>query len=484
MKSAQQIEDEDAYTSSDSDEEEEVVTKGQSEKALDDSPKTPKSVKPGRPSSSKSNSSSSRDSSKSPSKTPRKAPGPPPANGSDFQTPQLSQGKGLPSKSPSSAKSPNPTPVASNKEKAPSSSSIGYSQHSGSSSSTRNRSNAKPSISSGQQQRKRRTRRLQWKKSVRVNVIPNLSYFSEQEKRQTWYTPDEYSLMEDECDLTSECMDANKPLWPGFCGRGLESWTIAGEQRKEQHVQLAIDIVWQAQLDQWRQASNTDECWEFIRSQYLQISKPCLRLANQVAQNDEKDIQGYLSSVKALEKSRRKMLGIRSKSSSGGRRVARGGVNRTVSDVGYALSPTQGPRRTQSEVPVTPKALKPAIKYTDIDMDKTPVAGSRSGRKIHRKVHSEASEVTADDDDDDDASTLASSIVEAYSKKKNLANKKIEFRPKSKTKVPTSPVGSLASLDTTDSSSTMRRLRSHMSVASDDSTRRRILRTAGLKNPL
>jgi hypothetical protein len=116
---------------------------------------------------------------------------------------------------------------------------------------------------------------------------------------------------------------------------------------------------------------------------------------------------------------------------------------------------------------------------------------SGTSRRIKSKSSGDISLVkqsTADnveDDEEDDNSSLASSIVEAYSKKKNSANKKIEFKPKSKTKVPTSPVGSLAqSIDTTDTSSTMRRMRSHLSVASDDSTRRRMMRTAGLKNPL
>ncbi|KAG7344592.1 hypothetical protein IV203_022600 [Nitzschia inconspicua] len=372
------------------------------------------------------------------------------------------------------------------------------------------------------QSRRRSRRKVQWKKSVRVNVIPNLSYFSTQEKLLTWYTADEYSLMEDECDLTSECLDARKPLWPGFCARGLESWTLDGEQRKEQHVQLAIDIVWQAQLDQWRQASNTDECWEFIRSQYLQVSKQCLKLAAQLAQADEREIQPYLSSVKALEKSRRKMLGLRSRSSSrsrGGtgssskRIIRRGKVVRTVSDTtaierqvlsqsAHGPDTRRSPRRCLSDMPSTPTLpiLRPAIKYTD-GWDQTPVAGSNRGSRrgksrsasdaigyVTEDNDDETSNTHEDDDDDDDtdgSSTLASSIVEAYSNKKKLANKKIEFKPKSKTKVPTSPVGSLAaSITTTDSSSIIRRMRSHLSVASDESTRRRITRTAAMKVPL
>jgi hypothetical protein len=380
----------------------------------------------------------------------------------------------------------------------------------GSSSSNRTTS----SSSDGDGGRPRRRRKVQWKKSVRVNVIPNLSNFSKQEKLQTWYTADEYSLMEDECDLTSECLDARKPLWPGFCGRGLESWTVEGEQRKDQHVQSAIDIVWQAQLDQWRQASNTDECWEFIRSQYLPVSQSSLKLASQLADGDEHDVQAYLSSVRALEKSRRKMLGIRSRngcsssSSSSRRIIRRGKVVRTVSDTSaYAQQLTSqsahgpetrsSPRRTLSDMPSTPPSkliLRPAIKNTG-DWNSTLTVGSGGRKKVRSKSTTDTISVVREhtatknddeyDDDTDASSTLASSIVEAYSNKKKMANKKIEFRPKSKTKVPTSPVGSLAaSIKTSDSNSMIRRMRSHLSVSSDESTRRRMMRTVAMTTPL
>ena len=127
------------------------------------------------------------------------------------------------------------------------------------------------------------------------------------------------------------------------------------------------------------------------------------------------------------------------------------------------------------------------------DWEQTPKA---SGRKVKARsangidtVSMVSEDTTFDgsneegDDDTDGSSTLASSIVEAYSKKK--ASKKIEFRPKSKTKVPTSPVGSVAkSVDTSDSNSMIRRMKSHLSVCSDDSTRRRMMRTAAMKAPL
>ncbi len=399
----------------------------------------------------------------------------------------------------------------------------------------RERSLLSPSLSSSgtrQQHRQRRRRKLQWKKSVRVNVIPNLSFYSEQERKNTWYQAEEYAVMEDECDLTSEFLDSKKPLWPGFCGRGLESWTMEGERRKERHVQLAVDIVWQAQLDQWRQASNTDECWEFIRSQYVQVSVPCLRLAAQMARQDEDEIQPYLSSVKALEKSRRKMLGIRSKS--GGSRTSSGGggggmslssgshhgsrrakVGRTASDT-TNLSPSKAsPRRALSDgrspstpsrpilrpvlkdPEIIPQAPPPPIGATGTDAEKIPrIATNRSRKTVGptsgASVTSRKSTGTGDHDDERTTTSVGSSSRNnSITSSSNGNKKKIEFKSgrdsKSKTKIPTSPVGSLCSsyAGTEDTSSTMRRMRSsHMSVGSDESTRRRMLRTAGIKTPL
>jgi hypothetical protein len=355
-------------------------------------------------------------------------------------------------------------------------------------------------------------------------VIPNLSYYTEQEKNDAWYKGEEYALMEDECDLTSEFMDSKKPLWPGFCGRGLESWTMEGEQRKERHVQLAIDIVWQAQLDQWRQSSNTDECWEFIRSQYVQISKPCLRLAAQMARQDEDDIQSYLSSVRALEKSRRKMMGIRTGTRSSGVRggtmsssshhgTRRAKMGRTASDSGNLSPAKASPRRTLSDKCSPPDFSRPTVRpilkgSPDVfnlsagSLDTTEKATSKTGGTTTAPGKSRNKSTTTGNpsaksstrqfnnidqqqpDGGDDQSRSSHHVGGGGN-----AKKKIEFKAgsKSKTKIPTSPVGSLCSsyAGTEDSSSTMRRMRSsHMSVASDESSRRRMLRATVPKTPL
>jgi hypothetical protein len=292
--------------------------------------------------------------------------------------------------------------------------------------------------------------------------------------------------MEDECDATSELMDTGAPLQDGLCGRGLEGWTVEGEQRKEQHVQLAIEIVWQAQLDQWRQSSNTNECWEFIREQYLQISRPCLAIASKIGRQDEKEIQLYMRTVRALETNRRKMLGIKDRppsSRTSSRKITRK-IDRTVSDTFYAVSPGRSPRRTMSagRSPTTPngRVLRPVLKYPDDDhiaeSQKTPRAKSRTGIQGNGTQNTSNRKKTLMDDAEDASHTDSSSINE----KKSSASRKIAFKPKSKTKIPTSPVGSVCTTDSGDSS--IRRMKSHMSVASDDSTRRRMLRTTALKS--
>lgn len=94
----------------------------------------------------------------------------------------------------------------------------------------------------------------------------------------------------------------------------------------------------------------------------------------------------------------------------------------------------------------------------------------------------------------DDSEDTVPSTPEASGRSRNEENegtgkKKIQFKPKSKTKIPTSPVGSVCSKksnmnDTfSDEDSLSRMMRSHMSlsVASDESTRRRMLRNSKLK---
>ena len=331
---------------------------------------------------------------------------------------------------------------------------------------------------------------ITFKKTVGVHTIPNLDTYSNLEKELTWYAPDDYGAMEDECDLTAELLDRRKPLWPGQCPRGLEAWTTEGEQRKEGHVQLAIDIVWQAQIEQWKASSDVSECWEFIRSRYLAVSTPCHRLANKRGLTDETEVQPYLAGVRSVERNRLRLLGIHQRSSTVGNRRARPTngetsataeqtprsasskkkIGRTFSEVGTQGTNGKSPpsRYHSSDNIKVPK--KGLLKVSDEDAAAAAAATPVAGGKIKKKSASDAN------DQDDDVSQTSS-------KRSGASGRKISYQPKSRSKVPVSPVGSLVT-DASDGDSTTRRLRSHMSVSSEDSTRRRMLRTASIKPPL
>ena len=341
----------------------------------------------------------------------------------------------------------------------------------------------KPRPSSSMQKSRRGSsakKSITFKKTVAVLTIPNLDTYTIQEKEQAWFAADDYGQMEDECDLTAELLDRRKPLWPGQCPRGLEAWTTEGEQRKEGHVQLALDIVWQAQLEQWKASSDIHECWEFIRSRYLAVTVPCQNLANKRANVDEQEVQGYLSGVRNVEKNRLRLLGIRhkdvrtrrnSQSGGGDDHVAPSSVGRKI---GRSFSGFSDSSTSSSKTPPNRHHSSDNIKAPQKGVLKSPpgedtLSALPSSRMIRHQTNAQNKETSGDD-----VASVASSVP----------SRKISYQAKSKSKIPTSPVQSLCSMHESDDDSLSRRMRSHMSVASEDSTRRRMLRTSAMKLPL
>jgi len=322
-------------------------------------------------------------------------------------------------------------------------------------------------------------RGITFKKTVAVLTIPNLDTYTIQEKEQSWFAADDYGQMEDECDLTAELLDRRKPLWPGQCARGLEAWTTEGEQRKEGHVQLALDIVWQAQLEQWKASSDIHECWEFIRSRYLAVTVPCLNIACKRASADEHEIQSYLAGVRSVEKNRLRILGIHQRDVRT-RRVVLSASSQADAPNDHAGNPMQKVGRSCSEMSAATNKIPAPNRNHSADMIKGPQKGILSaaasstnedtlGALPPSRINHQKSTTSSDDD----GMSVASS---------SSASRRISYQTKSKSKIPTSPVQSLYSVSHEDSLS--RRMRSHMSVASEESTRRRMLRTSLTKPPL
>jgi hypothetical protein len=410
--------------------------------------------------------------------------------------------------------------------KSPKPSSGGSAIPSGSTSSRSRSPQKSPRSGGGKRRPARRPKKkgITFKKTVGVHTIPNLDTYSIPEKESAWFAPDDYGQMEDECDLTAEILDRNKPLFPGQCPRGLEAWTTEGEQRKEGHVQLAIDIVWQAQLEQWKASSDIHECWEFIRTRYLAVSVPCHKLAHKKGRGDEKEVYAYLAGVRSVERNRLRVLGIHMRSSGGSAssstaaatasaatpRSASGGKKK-IGRAYSAMSPPGGnkqvPGRNHSFNNIKTPSKGVLKRDTDDEAGaKTPVSTGGRGKIKHSKTtttttttapnplaaalaaasahththtHTSAGIINTTTTHSDDLVSVASS--------KGSGRGKISYKPRSRAKVPTSPVASVLSCvsgsnDSSDGDS--RRMRSHMSVASDDSTRRRMLRTVKIKPPL
>ncbi|KAL3936719.1 MAG: hypothetical protein SGBAC_008026 [Bacillariaceae sp.] len=345
-------------------------------------------------------------------------------------------------------------------------------------------------------------------KSVYVNTIPNLETFKRKEIDAVWFTPDDYAAMEQECDETAVTLDANRPLSASQCPRGLEAWTTDGELNKEANVQEAIENVWQAQLEQWQMAQDTNECWEFIRGEYLPTSARCIQDAHQTALKDEEAIQPYLNTTRQVfSQFARRVLG----KAGGSRKIVRRTGNDLSSTPKTANRRTLGSRQSSSRS-VSSNArsttssrdaslklsqlaingtLKSSLKASNvfihddstIEEDGSIISGSQrsssGSRKVARRPIRSSNATTNTDSSDiksvgslSYASTIESSASAAVSV--GSGSRKISFKAKSKTKIPTSPVGSVADGSMMDESTNSRRMRSHMSVASDDSTRRRM----------
>lgn len=343
-------------------------------------------------------------------------------------------------------------------------------------------------------------------KTVGVNTIPNLDSYTMIETNAYWYTPDEYEQMEIECDQTAAILDAHPlaPLSMGLCARGLEAWTVEGEQRKEWNVQEAIDRVWQAQLEQWRSARDTSECWEFIRGEYLESSQKCCRDARTIGMRDEESVQDYMRSIRKIYKSRCSMFGSHQYMHYD---TASNSLRRSTSD--YVPKSPSKPSlvgRNHSEI-VTSKSkssssgssspllqrfskseeFKSSLKASSVYTSEPDESKETQRRSSKRNKSSKGKSKKISRVKDKKVSTVndSQSVAVSYAStiESSLASsRKIVFRPRSKTKIPTSPVRSVCGDSSAmDESTTSRRMRSHMSVCSDDSTRRRMLRSAGIR---
>jgi len=459
--------------------------------------------------------------------------------------------------------------------------------------------------SSSRRMYRRPRKKLVWNQNVRVQVIHNLSNYTPQEKLDCWFMADEYSMMEDECELTSIHMDeiafeeenmideenetsgTKRTLPDGFCERGLESWTMQGEEIKEHQVQLVIDTVWQAQIDAWECLGNHpskanemedidnidkdsmyNECSEFIRERATEVSTPSVLQAHELALRDKQAVEIYLNSVRSLENSRRrirKMLGGKHSSSrsvtKSSRTLATAKSSRTLTTVSSSGSrsavgadnlksilKSPKPKRHYSD----PRSNRRSPSLSPIPLNDIIKEGSNSNSSIYRialgndsirsnslrskslrsrsnrsnrssslrsnlsrnnslRSHSARSNsVRSNLSRSNSLRSMRSNSLRSHSLRShgnsvcssvsgnslssNGSKKKIRFKPKSKTKIPTSPVGSVCSslnlsnsnhnsIDEESLSNRMARSHMSMSLGSEGSSRRRMRRASTPSKP-
>jgi len=510
----------------------------------------------------------------------------------------------MPQQTPMSCSKTPPTPRVKNMSRnKPGIKSVSISNHSPKTD-LKHRQVAKAAAEAASLSRHRRSgKKLHWNSSVRVKVVHNMGNYTPQEKLDSWFTADEYSMMEDECELTSIHMDEieferetlaqegkrhkayRKTLPEGFCERGLESWTMQGEETKENQVHLIIDTVWQAQIDAWEflgnhpsngtVSKNTDnksknaihnECWEFIREKCSEVSTPSTMRAQELAIKDEQDVDAYLNSVRSLEQSRRRITKMLLR----GKHCSTRSINKSTKTLTTAKScrtlttvcssdsrsscvpdnlksilKSPKPKRSNSD----PKSIRrspsqSAIPLNDIGQDdrrsfriRLPKIGNDSSSMRSKSMRSNSMRSSSMRSNSLRSNISRSNSMRSNSLRSNISRsnslrsnslrsnnsrsnsmrshslrsqnsvrsnvsgtsflsssssqKKIRYKPKSKTKIPTSPVGSVCnsllssqgfSLSngtfSDEDSLSNRMMRSHMSVsvASEGSSRRRMLR--------
>lgn len=299
-----------------------------------------------------------------------------------------------------------------------------------------------------------RKRTIVFNQKIGVALVMSLAEYTDEEADRTWYNVEEYAEMEDECDFTSELLEnPTKPLPKQLCARGLECWTLEGEQSKEHNVGEAIELVWQAQLAQWK---NKGDGQEFIREQYLQISEPCHAAAHEVGVRDEAEIKKYVASTKAMEKSRKKVA-----------KATKHTRPEEPKPKGILKKEKKKKESSKSKSIKSPKTPKTPGRRSKLTVGKTPKA-SGSGRVVRAATGSGPQGVPL---------SPAKSTVSSAS---STGSRKIQ---RSKAKVPHSPTGSVHSASEFSNGS-RRKYSSHASVCSDDSSLNSLKRRMLKKPPL
>jgi hypothetical protein len=346
-------------------------------------------------------------------------------------------------------------------------------------------------MTEGEKKKEKRVITITFNQKIGVALIMSLEEYTPEECKLAWFQAEDYSLMEDECELTSEFLTKKKMLPPALCGRGLEGWTIEGEKTKDKHVGMAVELVWQAQLAQWtnkEEGGTKSDSDASIAKEYEQITIPCHQAAHLVGLEDEKQVKRYLAPIKNMEKTRQKMQSLLAKN----QKHANANAN-TETTMGKMKTPPLKPA-IRKQPPKSTSRQKTRSGSPD-SKSTSPITAKKKGGldlldKIERRIDENAtmrsggksmsqmgtinigSTVAPSSPNGSKSSSVSSASGKSY--------KKIDFRnPKRAHGVPLSPQGSVHSSGEFSSGS-RRHFASHQSVCSteDGSVRRRMLKAA------
>ena len=124
-------------------------------------------------------------------------------------------------------------------------------------------------------------------------VLPRLSSITIDQKKELWFTKDEFNLMYDDCDKTVERMENGKLLKDKkYTSHGLEGWTNEGHYLRKYDKEDA----WDAVLDQQYKTQKTygRRISTNVSLAYQQVSKDAKQRAIDIAKSNHNDVNRYI----------------------------------------------------------------------------------------------------------------------------------------------------------------------------------------------
>jgi hypothetical protein len=147
---------------------------------------------------------------------------------------------------------------------------------------------------------KRSNKSVHFAPQIKVNFIPHVNDYSEEEIKHIWYDANETGTIKAECTATVVKVMEQKPLNTDTeCFRGLEYRTADGVRKRTWNKNTALDAVLDRQETLW-DFNKIDE--ESISLAYRKYSVSCQEAAHKLGLRDERFIHYSSSDWRQLKK--------------------------------------------------------------------------------------------------------------------------------------------------------------------------------------